>query len=159
MVPYETLSRIQQLHERRGASYGRAEGRDTTARSGVSKTGRLEPAKARTQTESQAFRGPRFKRPTLVDRRLFPHLAGKLGIRETLPGNLRNRQTKPLRVVHVLPGVVTKCLFVDLTEQVEWLNRNVSSVQAALQEAPEVLHPVGMNIAANVLYRVMMTAC
>src|ERR1035437_3256756 len=134
MVTDETLSRVRSVQHRRGASHGRSEGGDSTARSGIQKTSRFEPAQARAEKEGQAFRLPRGKRPTaLVDRRYFSSLTGEFGIGEALAGNLRNRQTKPFRVVHVLPGVVAERLLIDVAEQVEGFDADVGSMQTALQ--------------------------
>jgi hypothetical protein len=66
MVVNETLSRVRRLDECRGASHGRTESGDTTSRSEVSKTGRLEPAKTRAETQGQAFRGPRLENAALL---------------------------------------------------------------------------------------------
>ena len=40
--------------------------------------------------------------------------------------------------------VVAVCLLVKIPEQVEWFNTHVGSVQATLQQAPEVLHAVSV---------------
>jgi hypothetical protein len=46
-------------------------------------------------------------------------------------------------------------LFVDVAEQMERLNADIGPVKATLQQAPEVLHGVRVDIAVNVLYRVI----
>lgn len=157
MVSSETFSRIRSIHKRRGASHGHSKGRDIATRSGVQETSRLEPAKARAEAEGRALRFPRGKRP-LVDFRYFPHLAGEFGIREALAGDLRYRQTKPLCVVHVLPGVISQCLFIDVAEQVEGFHADVGPVQAALEQAPGVLDRVRVDISIHVFNGVIDNA-
>jgi hypothetical protein len=44
-----------------------------------------------------------------------------------------------------------EALFVKISEQMEWLNADASTVQAALPKTPEVLHRVCVNIAINIL--------
>ena len=46
-------------------------------------------------------------------------------------------------------------LFVNVAEQVEWLDADVGSVQATLQETPEVFHSVGVNVSVHVFDRVI----
>src|ERR1700722_9498048 len=49
------------------------------------------------------------------------------------------------------PIVVAESLFVKIPEQMEWLYVDIGPVKATLQEAPEVLHCVGMDVAVHVL--------
>jgi hypothetical protein len=58
-------------------------------------------------------------------------------------------------VVHVLAVVVAESLFVQIAEQVKRLSRNVCAVDAAVQQAPEVLKAVRVDLAINVLYGVV----
>jgi hypothetical protein len=46
-------------------------------------------------------------------------------------------------------------LLIQIPEQVERFDRNISPVQPALQETPEVFHPIGVNFSANILNRVV----
>jgi hypothetical protein len=46
--------------------------------------------------------------------------------------------------------VVTKDLLVKVAVKMEWFDSNVSSAKVALQQAPEVLQPIGMNLSVNV---------
>src|SRR4051812_8380647 len=120
----ETLHRIQPVYRRRRTHHVSSESRDTSARSGVQKTGRPEPAKTRAEAETksyEAFRfGPRGKRPRLIERRFFSHLANKLGISEPPTDDLRNRDAETFGIAHhfpirVLAIVVPESLFVHIS--------------------------------------------
>src|SRR5258708_6840960 len=95
----------------------------------------------------------RLDRPGVRNCRLrpFPNLAGELRIGHPLPDDLRHRETETVCVVHVGPVVIPERLFVDVAEQVEGLDGNVGTVKAALQQTPEVLHGVGVNVPVHVL--------
>jgi len=119
-----------------------------------------EPARSKAETEGgQSFRfGPRCKRPTrLVDRLLMiRHLAGDFGPCQALSDDLAHSHIKAVTIgqrlpVAILPVVEAKRLFIEIAEQVEGFHADVSSVQSALQQAPEVFHRVRMDVAANVL--------
>ena len=51
--------------------------------------------------------------------------------------------------------VIPEGLFVQVPEQMKRLNADVGPVQTALQETPEVLHRVRMDVSVNVLYGVV----
>ncbi len=51
--------------------------------------------------------------------------------------------------------VVAEYLFIQVPEQVEWLNVDVCTLQSTLQETPEVLKPVRMNLPVNVAFRMV----
>src|ERR1017187_5773807 len=146
MGAHETFSRVRSIHKRRRAPDVYSKGGDLAARSRIQEAGRSESAKTRAKAEGQALRlGPRldFNRFRLF----LLHLAGKLGICEALSSDLRNRQSEPLGIIHFLACVVPECLFVDVPKQVIWLHADIGPVQAALQEAPEVLHRVRVNVS------------
>src|SRR5437773_12535417 len=65
--------------------------------------------------------------------------------------NLTHCLSESVRVVFLSPIVVAKRLFVKVAEQVKRLNTDVGSMKGTLQEAPEILHRVGMNRAVHVL--------
>ena len=50
----------------------------------------------------------------------------------------------------VLAVVVPKSLFIQISEQMEWLDRDVGSFQVVFQARPEVFDPVRMDIAYRV---------
>ena len=54
-----------------------------------------------------------------------------------------------------LPMVVAECLLINISEQVEGLGANVGASETALQQGPEVLHPVGVDVATDVLFSVV----
>src|SRR5436190_8592721 len=88
---------------------------------------------------------PRNRRKGLEGRR-FSHLASQFGIGETLSEYLRHGNVKPFGVVNltvaIFPIVETKYLLIDITRQMKRLNSNVGTMQAALQQRPEVLHAI-----------------
>ena len=51
--------------------------------------------------------------------RLRVRLAGQLIEREPLAHDLRNRQTEPLSIVHILAVIVPEGLLIKVTEQVK----------------------------------------
>src|ERR1017187_7586789 len=85
----------------------------------------------------------------------FRSLAGQLIECETFAHNLAHCQVETLAVVKALAVVVAERLLIEVPEQVEGLDTHVGTAQSALQETPEVLKPVGVDFAANVLYRVV----
>ena len=54
-----------------------------------------------------------------------------------------------------LPMVEPERLLIDVAEQVEGLSADVGSCQAALEQAPEVLHPVSVDGAPDVFFGVV----
>ena len=77
-------------------------------------------------------------------------VAGEFLIREPLPGDPPEHGGESLGIVHVYPIVVAERLLIDVFAQVERLDANVGSVQSALEETPEVLHRVGVDVAVSV---------
>ena len=80
--------------------------------------------------------------------------ASQFLVRDPASDNLFHDTREPLRV-RQLAGVETECLFVDVTEQVEGFDADVGSVEAPLQETPEVLHPVRVYVLIHVFDRVI----
>ncbi len=75
---------------------------------------------------------------------------------QSLPDDLADCEIKPVKVVQrcavfVLAVVVAKHLLIEITEQVEWFDADVRALQTALQETPEVLHSIRVDLPANVL--------
>jgi hypothetical protein len=60
-------------------------------------------------------------------------------------------------MVHVPPVVLAERLFVEIAEQVEGLDRNISAIDAPLQVRPVVLKSVRVNLATHVLDRMVNT--
>jgi hypothetical protein len=64
------------------------------------------------------------------------------------------RETSAVPII-MFALVVSECLLIQITEQVERLDADVGSFQAALQERPEILDSVRVNVAVYVLFRVI----
>ena len=79
----------------------------------------------------------------------LPYLPSELLISKPTTDYVPHRKHEALQVVHI-PIVVTERLFIDVTEQMKRFNRNVSSVEGSLQETPEVLKTVGVNVTVHV---------
>ena len=84
----------------------------------------------------------------LVSRRSY-RLPCELLIGEPLARNRTCYLLKSLPIVS-LPGVVTEGLFIKVAEQMEGFHVHVGSPNCPLQEAPEVLNPVGVDMAPDV---------
>lgn len=54
------------------------------------------------------------------------------------------------RIFPIAAIVEAERLFVNVTEQVERLHADISSIESALEQAPKILHAVGVNLALNV---------
>ena len=77
-------------------------------------------------------------------------LAGELGVSQALSYNLAHKAAEAVAIVQGQAVVVAENLLVNIAEQVEWFDRNVGPAQAAFQQPPEVLDPVGVNVAVDV---------
>ena len=82
--------------------------------------------------------------------RLFPLLVDELCVHQMLSADLPNEQVKPIRVTNGQLRVVPERLLIHIAEEVEWLRTHVGSVNPALQETPEILKPVRMDVSAHV---------
>lgn len=149
MEEHETFRRIRAFHEScesHACNSSRCLERAPRRRS---KTNRQQSEQARTkaQTEDQeTFRlGPRFNLFPLVQS-LFANLAGDFSERQALPDDLTNAGIETLCISH-LPVVEAKRLFIDVAKQMEWLNADVSAVQLAFHQRPEIFHAVRVDIA------------
>src|SRR5579871_395312 len=137
----------------RSAIHAEAAGND------LSKEESGQSPQARAEAEAYAFR--RFPRPCRLERKVhcfrfrLAGLADQVLVHEPLAYDLRNRQIEPIPVVHVLPVVVAERLFVNVPEQMEGFDGDISAFEAPLQEAPEVLQPVGVNLPVNVGFGVI----
>jgi hypothetical protein len=65
--------------------------------------------------------------------------------------DLANQKTESVCVSDGQAVVVPKGLFVNIAEQVKGFDADISTLQAALQETPEVLTIVGVNLPINVM--------
>ena len=147
-VPRRTGS-ISSLRQRSAADSCRSTLYACASRTRVQKEVFGESESARPQAKGQASdRGPRFPRQGTLERR-FAHLAGEFRVSHPLADDLTNANIKPLGIGH-FPIVESERLLVNVAEQVERLNADVGSMQAALQQTPKVFHAVGMNITFHV---------
>src|SRR5258708_4351309 len=160
MVSNETFRRIQPLHGSSGPGAGRAALRHQATHRGTPQAVRSQSESSRPETKTKAegrqalrFLGPRVG--ILVDRRFLSHLAGDLGPSQTLADDLTNCQGKTVTVIHILPIVLPERLLIDITEQVKRLDADVGSMQAALEQTPEILHRVRVDIPIHVFDRVI----
>jgi hypothetical protein len=80
--------------------------------------------------------------------------ASQFLIGDTTASDMTHSHLKTVPVANevVLLGaiVVAKHLFVQIAEQVERLNVYVGAFQSALEQAPEVFQPIGVNLPINV---------
>lgn len=151
----EAPNGIRSLHVASGSRASSPAQRHQAARGSGTRTycsrSQSSRSEAKKKTESrQAFRlglGPRFK--VLVAAR-FSHLACEFGKSQPLAQDARAERVEAVAVVHILPVVVAESLFVNVAEQVEGFDANIGAAQSALEQAPEVLQPIGMDLAANV---------
>jgi hypothetical protein len=81
--------------------------------------------------------------------------ADQFGICQTLPDNLTDCKVKSIGIVHILPVIETECLFVNVAEQMVWLNAHIGPIDPALEQAPKVFHPICVNLPIDVSYGVV----
>ena len=91
-----------------------------------------------------------FPRPCRFVARRFV-FACQFAIGEALAADLGHGKRKALAVIHVFAIVETEHLFVKVTEKMKRFHANVGSVNSALQQTPEVLQAVGVNLSVYVL--------
>jgi hypothetical protein len=123
--------------------------RDSAARRRIQTTIEPQSSKARSKTEAET-RFPRPCRRRLEWRRRALALAGQSLVGKALTYDLGYRQLEATTVVHSFPIVVAESLLVDIAEQVERLHADVGAVQAAFEQAPEILDCIGVDIAVYV---------
>ncbi len=62
-------------------------------------------------------------------------------------------------VINIPAVVVAECLFIQIAKQVEWFDTDVSAVQPTLQQRPEVLHCVGVDVSRTYSTAWLTTSC
>jgi hypothetical protein len=82
---------------------------------------------------------------------VFP---GYFFIREPLSDDALQRDNESLCVIEIA-SVEAEGLLIEIAEQVKGLDAHIGSVDASLQETPKVFDVVRVNIAVNVLDRVV----
>jgi hypothetical protein len=146
----EALKRIRSVHETSGSHLVRSAFGNHETRTRVQKKGRAQPSKARPKTEAEI----RFPRPCRLERfGLFFDLrfADQRIEGKAFSNDLANQKTESVCVSDGQAVVVPKGLFVNIAEQVKGFDADISTLQAALQETPEVLTIVGVNLPINVM--------
>ena len=101
-------------------------------------------AETRAEAEGQAFRFPRPWRRLEWRRRAV--LAGQVMIGQTFTDDLRNDCAEAVAVIHVFAIVIPKGLFVQVAKEMERLDADIGSFQAALQEGPEIFDSVSVDV-------------
>jgi hypothetical protein len=85
-------------------------------------------------------------------------LASELFVGDAAVNDLLHSGTEALAIVHSNTIVVAKGLLVKIAEQVEWLNTDVGPVKATLQQTPEVLHRISVDVTIDV-FNCMVDNC
>src|ERR1022692_2418224 len=89
-----------------------------------------------------------------LNRARFPSFPGQFRISKPLANDLTHGKIKAVGVVQriVFRGaiVITEYLFINVAVKVERLDRNVGSLQSALEKRPEDFHSVDMHSTAHV---------
>src|SRR4051812_21526166 len=80
---------------------------------------------------------------------LFVDFPSELLVGHSSANDLLHDGGEPFRIGH-LTRVKPESLLIDIAEEVKWLNTDVGSVQATLQQAPEILRAICMNVAFNI---------
>ncbi len=70
---------------------------------------------------------------------------------ESATNDLTTDERETLRVSQFAP-IVAKTLFIKEAEQMKWLNTDISSIQLALDQTPEVLNRVRVNVPIHILH-------
>src|ERR1039457_2916972 len=134
---------------------------------GTARTARMTSLKCRNsgvESNGSAFilsplgYGVSFRVPAVFEEEaassILQVLAGKLLVGDPASNNLLHHSYEALRICG-LTVVISKRLFIDIAEQVERFHADISAMQPAFQETPEVLHRVGMDVAVYILHRVI----
>ena len=79
------------------------------------------------------------------------HLASHFGIGEALSDYVRGNVLETKSIVSQFPQVEAEHLLIQIPKEVEGFHAHVGSLDAALQETPEVFESVGVNLPVNVL--------
>jgi hypothetical protein len=100
---------------------------------------------------------PRLPRPCRRLTKTFVcglRLASQFLIGHALSDNLRKRQREASTII-ILALVVSERLFIQVAKQMERFHADVSPFQAALQQRPEILDSVRVNVPVNLAFGVV----
>jgi hypothetical protein len=111
--------------------------------------------KEKAESSYAAFRfRPRGNRNLEYRLRFFVLLRRQFRIGQSLANDLRTQTAHSFAIINGIrfrPAIVVpENLFVNIAEEMERLNRNISTVQSALQQTPEILNSVDVNATANI---------
>jgi hypothetical protein len=139
-----TSLRVRDEDDSCGSSF-----RNGSTRGRISTRSCIETSQTWAQEEDHAFRFPRPCRRRLeLGRKAI--LSSQGFVSQSFADNLRDCQLEATTVVHSLSVIVAESLLIDVAEQVVWLDTYISAMQPALQETPEVLDSIGVNVTADV---------
>lgn len=79
------------------------------------------------------------------------HLASDFGIGEALSDYVRGNVLETKSIVSQFPEVEAEHLLIQVAEKVEGFHAHIGSLDSALEETPEVLKSVSVNLPVNVL--------
>jgi hypothetical protein len=151
MAPSEATSYgIRRLQGPIESHHGRTALRNRQTRSGVPKASCTQSEQARTKAETKARRFPRPCRLAGCRFQLLP-ASNQCIVSESLADDSRKQQLEAVEIGSVLTVVKPERLFVNVAEQVVRLDRNVGSIDTALEQAPEIFQTVSVDILPNVL--------
>jgi hypothetical protein len=135
-----------------GSASDGPEGRIGPPRSRVQKAGSEESEQARTKAEGVITSGASVHAvvaPCVLGGRVRAACCDQVLVGQTATDNSAEHFVKPF-CVSQLPHIEPERLFVQIPEQVKRLNGDVRSLETALQQRPEVLATVRVNLPVNV---------
>src|SRR5579862_134657 len=150
----EWTNRVRRLQRSTQSHHGGSALRDRGARIRIQETGRAQSEQARSKAEAET----RFPRPVrLVTGRFRPSLLlpDQLVVGYASSDDLGKNEFEAVEIVCVSAIIEAECLFVNIGLQVRGIDADVGSLQSALEQAPEILHAVGMYAALNVALQVI----
>src|SRR5882762_6134385 len=69
---------------------------------------------------------------------------------------MREHKLKSPAIVHrLLAIVVAERLLIQITEEMKWFHAHIGALESAFEQAPEVLHPVGVDFSVHISNRVV----
>jgi len=97
--------------------------------------------------------GPRFKWPSLVMHRSC--LARDFGVSEALAKKVIGDMLETKSIMLKVPEVEAEHRFVEAAEQMKFFDADVSALESALEQAPEIFESVGVDAAIGIPSRVV----
>ena len=81
--------------------------------------------------------------------------AGEFRVGQTLASDAAHGKVEAASIIPTLTVVEAEDLLIHIAVKVEWLNGNVSSGNTPLQKTSEILNPLSVNFAVDVLFKVI----